>query len=567
MPGSPPLPRRLPLGVVLVAVMLTVAPLAVVTPRPATAAPGGDECGQRANDTLEQVLECVDGADAHEHLVALQGIADAHHGTRSSGTPGYRASVDYITERMSEWGYDVSVQAFDFPFFHEFTPPHLENQSEGVVHEPDEDVATMTWSGAGEITATAHGVDLVLPPAEEADTSTSGCERADFDGFPAGGIAVMQRGSCSFAGKAANAEAAGAAAVVIFNEGQEHRRGLLRGTLGSPDAVSIPVVGTSFEVGTGLPGDTVALTVETAASSETWNVLAETSSGRTDSVVMVGAHLDSVLDGPGIQDNGSGSMALLEIAEAMQGTVVDHQVRFAWWGAEEAGLVGSARYVSGLSEQEVDDIALYLNFDMIASPNYVRFVYDGDGSSFGDPGPDGSGAIESLFRGFYRDRGLESEPTPVDGRSDYAPFETRGVPFGGVFTGAGGLKTPQQAVTYGGTAGQAYDPCYHQPCDTLDNVNLEVLDVNLDAAAYAVMTYADEVLREEPAPPGSGDGLLGGLLRDLVPDLPVPPGLPEAPDLPEPSGDPDPSGLTGSGPLPDEPRLVGDVGAWSDRLP
>lgn len=555
MPGSPPHPHRPLLGAALLAVTLVVTPV-TVAPRAAGAAPpGGDECEQRVNDTLEEVLECVDVEGARRHLVALQEIGDEHHGTRSAGTPGYRASVDYVAERMRGWGYDVTVQAFDFPFFHEFNPPRLENQSEGVSYEPDEEVATMAWSGAGEVTATARGVDLVLPPAGEADTSTSGCEAEDFDGFPAGGIAVVQRGSCSFAHKAANAEAAEAAAVVIFNEGQEGRRGLLRGTLGSSEAVSIPVVGTSFEVGTALPGDTVSLTVETASSSETWNVLAETRSGRTDNVVMVGAHLDSVLDGPGIQDNGSGTAALLEVAEAMQGAVVDNQIRFAWWGAEEAGLVGSARYVSELSQQEVDDISLYLNFDMIASPNYVRFVYDGDGSSFGDPGPDGSGAIETLFRRFYRDRGLESEPTRVDGRSDYAPFETRGVPFGGVFTGAGGLKTPQQAVTYGGTAGQPYDPCYHRSCDTLDNVNLEVLDVNLDAVGHGVMTYAGTVARQEPAP-SDPDDPVDELLRDLLPDLL------------EPSGDPGPSGPPDPpAPLPDEPALVPDVEVLSDRLP
>ena len=164
-------------------------------------------------------------------------------------------------------------------------------------------------------------------------------------------------------------------------------------------------------------------------------------------------------------------------------------VRFAWWGAEESNLVGSEFYVASLSPDELADIGLYLNFDMVGSPNYVRFVYDGDGT-IGPVGPAGSGAIEALFVDFYGDRGLASEPTPFDGRSDYGPFIAAGVPAGGLFTGAEGIKTAAQQAIYGGTVGTAYDPCYHQACDTFDNVNLQVLDLNSDAIAFATLTYA-----------------------------------------------------------------------------
>ena len=166
-------------------------------------------------------------------------------------------------------------------------------------------------------------------------------------------------------------------------------------------------------------------------------------------------------------------------------------MRFAWWGAEESGLVGSKFYVNSLSQAERDNIALYLNFDMVGSPNYVRFVYDGDGD-VGPAGPAGSAAIEDLFNGFYAVTGSGLRATPFDGRSDYGPFIAEGVdiPAGGLFTGAEGIKTPAQVAIYGGTAGQQYDPCYHAACDTFANNNDAVLDLNSDAIASATLTYA-----------------------------------------------------------------------------
>ena len=167
-----------------------------------------------------------------------------------------------------------------------------------------------------------------------------------------------------------------------------------------------------------------------------------------------------------------------------------NKVRFAWWGAEESGLVGSNYYIANLTPDELDKIALSLNFDMVGSPNYVRFVYDGSGNEFGLAGPPGSAAVQSLFADFYAARGLASEPTQIDFRSDYAAFFNAGIPFGGLFTGAEGIKTPAQAAIYGGTAGAQYDPCYHQACDTYANNSDEILDLNADAIAYATLQYA-----------------------------------------------------------------------------
>jgi Zn-dependent M28 family amino/carboxypeptidase len=199
-----------------------------------------------------------------------------------------------------------------------------------------------------------------------------------------------------------------------------------------------------------------------------------------------------VLRGPGINDNGSGSAAILETAIQMAKVTPRNKLRFAWWGAEESGLVGSNAYVAGLSAEEKQKIALYLNFDMVGSPNHVFFIYDGDDSDQvgAGPGPGGSAQIEKVFEGFYASRGVPFKGTDFSGRSDYGAFIANGIPAGGLFTGAEGVKTPAEAATWGGTAGQPYDPCYHLACDTYANNNNSALDINSDAIAYAILQFA-----------------------------------------------------------------------------
>ena len=165
-------------------------------------------------------------------------------------------------------------------------------------------------------------------------------------------------------------------------------------------------------------------------------------------------------------------------------------VRFAFWGAEESGLIGSQHYVDSLTGKQLHRIAVYLNFDMVGSPNFVRFVYDGDGSAFGVKGPSGSKHVEKTFVDYFASQGLQTEPTEFDGRSDYDAFINAGVPAGGLFTGAEGIKTAAQAAIYGGTAGVAYDPCYHQACDDLDNLSTQALNQMSNAIAHATLTYA-----------------------------------------------------------------------------
>jgi Zn-dependent M28 family amino/carboxypeptidase len=236
----------------------------------------------------------------------------------------------------------------------------------------------------------------------------------------------------------------------------------------------------------------VATETEIDPTRTTRNIIADSPTGNANQVVVVGAHLDSVIAGPGINDNGSGSSTILEIAEEMAelGIKNRQQVRFAFWGAEELNLLGSQHYVNTLSDDDLGKIVANLNFDMLGSPNYVRFVYDVDGSDTPTAGPPGSAQIEAVFNQYFSGQGLATEPTAFDGRSDYGPFIAVGIPAGGLFSGAEGEKTTEEAATYGGTAGQPYDSCYHQACDTTNNLSTKALNELGDGAAHAVMTLA-----------------------------------------------------------------------------
>jgi Zn-dependent M28 family amino/carboxypeptidase len=458
-------------------------------PAASAAPPSAASCDSRTNNTLKKLLECVTLEGVREHQAAFQEIADDNGGIRQAGTSGYDQSVDYVVERMTAAGYNVTLNSFPFVFvpnstLHQLTPSNATYPT-----------GAFTGTGYGGVTGNVIPVDINLIPPR---ASTSGCEAADFTGLDFTGlsdIALIQRGTCTFAVKALNAEAAGAEAVIIFNQGNTpDREGLIIGTLGGPNVVAIPVVGGSFADGVALAqaGSTAHINVPPPQNVTVNNVIAESKDGDPNNVVMAGAHLDSVPQGPGINDNGSGSAAILETAEQLSKVKPRNKLRFAWWGAEEAGLVGSTAYVAGLNQAARDKITLYLNFDMVGSPNHVFFIYDGDNSdAVGAPaGPAGSAQVEKTFERYFDSVGEPFKGTDFDGRSDYGPFIAAGIPSGGLFTGAEGVKTAQEAGIWGGTAGQPYDPCYHAACDTYANNNNHALDVNSDAVAYATLQYA-----------------------------------------------------------------------------
>jgi Zn-dependent M28 family amino/carboxypeptidase len=506
-----------------------VALIAVVAAAPASAAP--------TNNTVRTLTQAVTPEGVLNHMEALQAVADANGGDRAAGRPGYGASVDYVVSQLEGAAYDPQVQEFMFTYTEENSELIRVSPNPRTFVNGSEFLRNRFDTGVPEGTATGPlvNVDLVLNPSGPANTSTSGCEAADFAGFPAGAVALVQRGTCGFNVKVLNAQAAGASAVIVMNEGQPGRTGLV-GMIGPATGLAIPAVFATFDAGVDLaqtPNSTVTVTVDfTAEQRAAYNVLAETAGGNPDNVVMAGAHLDSVQAGPGINDNGSGSAAILETAIQMAKVNPTNKVRFAWWGAEESGLLGSRFYVANLSEEQADDIGLYLNFDMIASPNFTFGIYDCDNSgNTAPPGfiPPGSAQIEDQLERFFTARGEPFKDTEFSGRSDYGPFIAIGIPAGGLFTGAEVPKTAAEAAIFGGVAGAQLDPCYHQFCDNIrgdghdavlfaalaedynlvGNVNVDALDVNSDAIAATVLTFAydSSSVNAVAGKPGKSNGL------------------------------------------------------------
>jgi Zn-dependent M28 family amino/carboxypeptidase len=319
----------------------------------------------------------------------------------------------------------------------------------------------------------------------QVDSASSGCESGDFAGFPRGAVALLRRGTCFMFQKARNAASAGASAVLIASHGPPIAATLVRPGIG------MPVLGISSALGAELVRSAQAGRVDmrivvnaVTRPARTANVIADLP-GRSRGVVLLGAHLDSVHTGPGINDNGSGSALVLEVARQARrlGLRPALGLRFAWWGGEELGLVGSGSYASSLGGA-ARNLRAVLNFDMVGSPNFGRFVYDGDRE------PPGSVQIEDAFRAYFASRHQTVDEIALAGNSDHAPFEQAGVPVGGLFTGADERKTAGAAGRFGGTAGRPYDACYHRSCDTLANVNVRVLGQMADAAAVVALRLA-----------------------------------------------------------------------------
>lgn len=426
------------------------------------------------------------------HLEQLEAIAAENDGNRAAGTAGYDASVDYVVSQLESAGFEVTTPEFEFETFEAQT----QTLSLAGTEIP---VFALSYSP----TTTAEGITARVVGAP---TGADGCEAADYTGLDlAGAVAVVPRGVCPFGVKQTVAAELGAAAAIIVNN---EPGPLDSGTLGDADTARIPTGGVSQEDGAAVlaaPEVTLTLVTETETTNSR-NIIAQTTTGSTENVVVTGAHLDSVPDGPGINDNGTGTAAVLETALQMgSAPEVTNAVRFAFWGAEENGLVGSTKYVEGLSDEDKRNIALYLNFDMIGSNNAGYLAYDGDDSDqVGEPaGPAGSDAIERTFVERLAEEGVAVDGTDFDGRSDYGPFIEVGIPAGGVFSGADDTKTAAQAEKWGGTADQTFDENYHTDQDTLANVDRAALAKNGAAVAYGIGVYAQSVEGPNGVPVGA----------------------------------------------------------------
>jgi Zn-dependent M28 family amino/carboxypeptidase len=397
------------------------------------------------------------------HLEALQRIADENGGTRAAGTPGYDASVEYVLRQLRQAGYTTHLQRIRYLDAHELAQPELARVSpDPLAYRYPDDFVSLRYSGSGEVEAPLEAID--------ADSETSGCESSDFDGFDGGSIALIRRGGCFFFEKVRNAITAGAAAVIVFNDGSPGHEGPIEATLLHP--VEVPALSLANELGEELAGQAAAgpvrMRVHTSVEvgqTEAANVLADLPGEAMGEPLLLGAHLDSVASGPGINDNGSGVATLLELAVQARtlGLRPDQPVRFAFWAGEEPGEVGSREYVESL-EHPIDEIAAVVNIDMVGSPNPEPFVYEGDGT------------IEQALSEAVRGEGLEPVPIDLEGRSDHAAFQEAGIPTGGLYTGA-----DEPAPN-----GRPHDGCYHLACDTIDNVDLPTLEQMADALAIAV---------------------------------------------------------------------------------
>ena len=422
------------------------------------------------------------------HLSRFQEIADANGGNRALGTPGYDASVDFVANALRDKGFDVQTPEFDvrLPWADE---PALTVAGDRVTARPLE--YTIGTEG--------DGVSGPLVPARAEDTP--GCTADDYDGLAVeGAVVLVDRGSCPFGTKQAVAAERGAVAVIVANNEDGDEMG---GTLGDSTDVQVPVISVTKVAGEqlrGQPGAPVAIRLNAGVRVEkTRNVIAQTTTGSTADVVMVGAHLDSVTEGPGINDNASGVAGVLETALQLGSSPeINNAVRFGFWGAEENGLLGSNDYVGSLDVEALKDIALYLNFDMIGSPNPGYFAYDGNQSTLPDPRvgpprvPEGAAGIERTLMAYLDGAGKPAEDTSFDGRSDYDAFTKSGVPAGGLFSGAGEEMSAEQAEKWGGQAGEPFDPNYHQPTDTLDRIDRTSMEIHGGGVAYSVGLYAQD---------------------------------------------------------------------------
>ncbi|MGH3726571.1 MAG: M28 family metallopeptidase [Mycobacterium sp.] len=426
----------------------------------------------------------VDGMMAH--LQQLQQVADANGGNRAEGTPGYDASADYVTKALKDRGFDVQAPELSrLKVVTEGQPlvavggrPYAVDQASYFVQTPKDGLKAA----------------IVRPPVK-----ASGCAAADYGTVKVDGqIAVVDGTGCSVVEKNNVAKEKGAAAVLVVMQAGGG------GGLFTPnyyEQLSIPVGIIDSGVDTILRRNSSPITLVldmnvTKVRSRT--IIAQTSTGDPANVVVAGAHLDSVSKGPGINDNGTGVAAVLETALQLgPKPVVNNAVRFAFWAAEEDGLAGSLEYTKGRNAQELNDIALYLNFDMLGSPNAGYFVLDGDQSATKPDSnrppldvPEGSAGIERTFAGYLNLAGKRPAAEEFNGRSDYGPFMAAGIPVGGISSGALEKMSGPEAKMWQGRAGQPFDPNYHGPKDTLANVGKDALAINGSAVAFAVASYA-----------------------------------------------------------------------------
>ena len=471
--------------------------MAPATSAPTAAGTSGTTGTAAPSPVTGPLADAVRGAISVEDVAAdlgrLQAIADANGGNRAAGTPGYDASADFVAGELEAAGYVVERQPVTVTAFEQTAPSVLEITG-GQAFEDVRDLKAMTFSASGNASGpvVALGFD---PNASPAVANGLGCSAGDWASVPRGAIVLVQPGPCRRHDVVVLAQDAGAVAL-ITSYAAWPRDAVRRPTLLVPADIRIPVLGTTHAVGLALAqaataGTTVHVSTSTSVREvQSVNVIGESTWGDPVHVAMLGGHLDSGIDGPGINDNGSGTMTVLEtartIAELARSRLPDAQpawkVRVAFWTGEETGLFGSAAYANSLTAGDLTATEAYLNFDMLGSSNGIRVLYLEPNAQK----PTDEAAIAALFGEALDLEGLAREPEAIGAASDHFPIQQAGIPIGGLYSGANELKTAEQSVKYGGTAGAPDDACYHLACDTTANINATLLGELARAAAWVV---------------------------------------------------------------------------------
>ncbi|KAI1774987.1 Zn-dependent exopeptidase [Hypoxylon cercidicola] len=412
------------------------------------------------------------------YKIAQKSEHEYSHPTRVIGSEGHAGTLEYIYSAIESLGgyYTLSEQPF---------PAVLGKVYESrlvIGHEVPESASPMSLTPPTAHKEPVYG-NLIL-------VANEGCDASDYPINVTGNVAFVLRGTCSFGTKSQLAGKAGAVAAVVYN----YESGEVSGTLESPTPDHIATFGLSgkdaapilSKLKAGEAIDSIAYIDAEVKQIQTTNIIAQTVEGDPDNCVMLGGHSDSVSEGPGINDDGSGSLTLLEVATQLTNFSVNNCVRFAWWAGEEEGLLGSDYYVDVLPEEENMKIRLFMDYDMMGSPNFAYQIYNATNAA----NPEGSEQLRDLYLDWYAAQGLNYTFIPFDGRSDYDAFIRNGIPGGGIATGAESIKTKEEETMFGGVAGDWYDPCYHQLCDDTGNVNSTAWLVNTKLVAHSVATFA-----------------------------------------------------------------------------
>lgn len=410
------------------------------------------------------------------NLKELDSIAKANGGNRAFGLPGYAASVNYILSQTQKAnGFRTWVQDF----------PALFQRVESIKLT----VSNTSYYVIGLSYSPSTSAQGLTAPLVLGASGAEGCTKEGYANLDVKGkIVLVQRGTCpdgtTLAGRMKPAAAAGAAAVIIYSDNISN---VTAGTLSNPNPEYVPTGYINQADGNAIvarltAGESLEAYFQQTQIVETritQNIFSETKEGDSSNVIMLGAHLDSVQAGAGINDDGSGSTLILEIKKALEKFKVKNKVRFAWWGAEENGLLGSKYYTQNLNSTDANNILTYLNFDMVARGYFG--VFDGDGSSFNLTGAPGSAAIEKLFVDHFTQNKVNVTAARFTGGSDYQSFMNIGKPVGGLHTGTGVEQ----------------DPCYHQACDTIDNPNPSTLTINAKVRlhVFTQARFANERIR------------------------------------------------------------------------